>query len=269
MAVTKRTRYEVLRRDNYTCRYCHSTTNDLTIDHVIPRALGGKDDPSNLVAACRDCNAGKTSTRPDDHLVDDVSSQAFSVAQAIRIALMQKAVDIEAEQDHADELATYWDEATAGMSWTHRPDDWQRTIIHFQKIGVPDTILTHAIDVAVGRDNVPQRDKWKYMCGVIWRIVDEAAETATPKAEERKRCGHCIACLHQDDDVYVGRCDVYGPFDEDDEPGACPTCGRVDCLFWRGQDEGIQDGMQYEFSRYYEAIVHYRTCEAVVRHEQP
>lgn len=39
MAVTKRTRFEVLRRDNYTCRYCHATDNPLTVDHVVPRAL--------------------------------------------------------------------------------------------------------------------------------------------------------------------------------------------------------------------------------------
>lgn len=52
MAVTKRTRFEVLRRDNYTCRYCRSTDGALTVDHVTPRSLGGSDDPSNLVACC-------------------------------------------------------------------------------------------------------------------------------------------------------------------------------------------------------------------------
>ena len=64
MAIPKRTRFEVLRRDNHTCRYCRSTDNPLTIDHVTPVSLGGTDDPSNLVAACRDCNAGKASSSP-------------------------------------------------------------------------------------------------------------------------------------------------------------------------------------------------------------
>ena len=40
MAVSKRTRFEVLRRDNFTCRYCRSTDNELTVDHVTPVALG-------------------------------------------------------------------------------------------------------------------------------------------------------------------------------------------------------------------------------------
>src|SRR5690606_40826449 len=44
----------------------------LTIDHVLPVALGGSDDPSNLVAACRDCNAGKSSAAPDAETVAEV-----------------------------------------------------------------------------------------------------------------------------------------------------------------------------------------------------
>ena len=77
MAVSKRTRFEVLRRDNYTCRYCRSTENQLTVDHVTPVALGGTDDPSNLVAACRDCNAGKASSSPDAETVARVSDDAM------------------------------------------------------------------------------------------------------------------------------------------------------------------------------------------------
>lgn len=58
MTVSKRIRFEVLRRDNYTCRYCGGSAPDvkLTVDHVMPVALG---DPTNLVTACKDCNAGK------------------------------------------------------------------------------------------------------------------------------------------------------------------------------------------------------------------
>ncbi|AWN05089.1 HNH endonuclease [Gordonia phage Easley] len=38
MAVSKRLRYEILRRDNHTCRYCGATAPDvpLTVDHVVP-----------------------------------------------------------------------------------------------------------------------------------------------------------------------------------------------------------------------------------------
>jgi 5-methylcytosine-specific restriction endonuclease McrA len=49
----------VLERDRYTCAYCgkHATT----VDHVHPRALGGKWTFENCVAACAKCNHRKGS----------------------------------------------------------------------------------------------------------------------------------------------------------------------------------------------------------------
>lgn len=56
-----RARFDVLVRDNYTCRYCGRQAPNvvLHVDHVIPVAKGGTDDPDNLVTACYDCNEGK------------------------------------------------------------------------------------------------------------------------------------------------------------------------------------------------------------------
>ena len=58
-----RLRFEILKRDGFKCRYCGSPPRGkaLHIDHVVPVALGGSNDPSNLVAACADCNLGKSS----------------------------------------------------------------------------------------------------------------------------------------------------------------------------------------------------------------
>jgi hypothetical protein len=52
-------RFQILKRDNYTCHYCHRTGVPLEVDHVIPLYHGGTNDDSNLVAACHDCNQGK------------------------------------------------------------------------------------------------------------------------------------------------------------------------------------------------------------------
>lgn len=49
----------VLRRDNKTCLYCGATGVELTIDHIIPRSLGGGLNWLNVVAACRKCNNKK------------------------------------------------------------------------------------------------------------------------------------------------------------------------------------------------------------------
>jgi hypothetical protein len=57
--LTQAKRFAILKRDNYTCRYCHRTGVPLEVDHVIPLYRGGTNDDSNLVASCRDCNRGK------------------------------------------------------------------------------------------------------------------------------------------------------------------------------------------------------------------
>jgi 5-methylcytosine-specific restriction endonuclease McrA len=53
------TKREVLRRDDFTCQYCGQNSPNLTIDHVIPRRLGGQHTWENLVAACPACNHKK------------------------------------------------------------------------------------------------------------------------------------------------------------------------------------------------------------------
>ncbi|MGH2583262.1 MAG: HNH endonuclease [Anaerolineales bacterium] len=55
----KLNKHEVFRRDSYTCQYCGRSDADLTLDHVIPRRLGGKHSWENLVTACRVCNHRK------------------------------------------------------------------------------------------------------------------------------------------------------------------------------------------------------------------
>ncbi len=59
-------RKNILRRDNYQCQYCGKRTTDLTIDHVIPKAIGGKDTWENLVTACMKCNNKKGNHHPDE-----------------------------------------------------------------------------------------------------------------------------------------------------------------------------------------------------------
>ncbi|KAK7377803.1 hypothetical protein VNO80_03235 [Phaseolus coccineus] len=51
-------RKNILFRDNYSCQYCSSREN-LTIDHVVPAALGGEWTWENLVTACAKCNCKK------------------------------------------------------------------------------------------------------------------------------------------------------------------------------------------------------------------
>lgn len=56
----------VLIRDRFTCAYCARSERKMTIDHVIPRARGGKTDFDNCVACCRSCNNKKGTGLPGE-----------------------------------------------------------------------------------------------------------------------------------------------------------------------------------------------------------
>lgn len=57
----KKLRFEVFKRDKFTCQYCGATSPGvlLVVDHIKPVAGGGQDDLLNLATACQPCNAGK------------------------------------------------------------------------------------------------------------------------------------------------------------------------------------------------------------------
>ena len=54
----------LLVRDNFRCQYCGCKSEKLTVDHVIPRARGGKTNFENCVASCFLCNNKKDSRTP-------------------------------------------------------------------------------------------------------------------------------------------------------------------------------------------------------------
>jgi 5-methylcytosine-specific restriction endonuclease McrA len=58
-------RRAIHRRDAYTCQYCGQLTSRPTLDHVVPRRLGGGTTWTNLVTACRDCNQRKGGRTPE------------------------------------------------------------------------------------------------------------------------------------------------------------------------------------------------------------
>ena len=59
-------RQNVYQRDHFTCQYCgvEGTRATLNLDHVIPRAHGGKTEWVNIVASCIRCNAFKRDRTP-------------------------------------------------------------------------------------------------------------------------------------------------------------------------------------------------------------
>jgi len=60
-AISKKLRFEVFKRDCFSCQYCGKKSPEviLHIDHIQPLSKGGKNDILNLITSCQDCNLGK------------------------------------------------------------------------------------------------------------------------------------------------------------------------------------------------------------------
>lgn len=202
MAVTKRVRYEVLRRDNNTCRYCGGRVPDvvLTVDHVVPTALGGSDDPSNLVAACKDCNAGKSSSSPDASAVAQVNDDAVRWAAAMQAAAERYRLS----RKQADALHTYVYDEWESYSKSYRrgraelPDDFENTVDSWVRAGAPVELIEEAIAVAMRNKLVDTWNVWRYACGVVWtrlaQMQEEAkADVAPAEPAEQSEYGRGVA----------------------------------------------------------------------------
>lgn len=182
MAISKRLRYEILRRDNHACRYCGASAPDvpLTVDHVVPVALGGLDDPSNLVTACRDCNAGKSSSAADSPVLADVEERALVWAAAIQRAADERA----AAHEYRTRMHAWFRERWDQWTWTDSrgekrtielPDTYRASIDQFIAAGLSADDLAELVEVTMAARTA---DEWRYFCGCCWRRVREANERA-------------------------------------------------------------------------------------------
>ena len=181
MAVSKRTRFEVLKRDNHTCRYCGAIAPDakITVDHVTPVALGGTDDPSNLVAACRDCNYGKGSTAPDAATVEDVKQVDIKWGNAIKRVAAARARQHKKEDAYCVTFLDHWNTwRTRGDAQIPMDPNWEAGIRRFYQMGVPIDELIRCADIACGNQKIGPWDTYRYFAGCVWRVVTEMQDAA-------------------------------------------------------------------------------------------
>lgn len=69
--IGKKIRFEVFKRDKFTCQYCGRKAPDvvLEVDHIKPVFEGGTNEMINLITACFDCNRGKGKRELSDDAV--------------------------------------------------------------------------------------------------------------------------------------------------------------------------------------------------------
>lgn len=67
-SLSKKTRFEVFKRDSFKCQYCGASAPEaiLVVDHIDPISKDGADEITNYITACQPCNAGKSDRKLDD-----------------------------------------------------------------------------------------------------------------------------------------------------------------------------------------------------------
>jgi hypothetical protein len=179
MAVSKRLRYEILRRDSHTCRYCGASAPDvpLRVDHVTPVALGGSDKPENLATSCEPCNSGKSSATVDSAVVADVDATALRWADAMKQAAENLRQQETPKDEYRDAFLAEWNRWGTGEGEDRKtvelPGDWKPSIERFRVASLPVEVWGDIVDTAMGYEKVLPVNKFKYCCGIAWNKVTE------------------------------------------------------------------------------------------------
>lgn len=198
-SLSKKTRFEVFKRDRFACQYCGQTPPAavLVIDHMLPVSRGGTDDEGNLVTSCHDCNAGKS----DRLLTDAPAPLAEQINDRMERAEQMEAFNTFLLEQRGREDVTIRE---LGTRWYNRfcPEKDHFTFGPPRATGVrqflrqlPLAEIHEAMDLA--HDRFPARcigepwkkprrasitrqetlaciedDRtWRYFCGICWRKI--------------------------------------------------------------------------------------------------
>lgn len=178
MAISKRKRFEVFKRDGFTCQYCGKTPPEavLEVDHVQPVSKGGTDDKVNLLTACFDCNRGKgavllavTSASVTDAQRKEMERHEQIKAMNLWLAKVRK------EEDSAVErVSRYFCEAKLSCSGQTLSVECKRSVRVFLR-RMPEVQILNAIDLAFARQPTGEMATFKYFCGICWKIIKGGA----------------------------------------------------------------------------------------------
>lgn len=179
-ALSKKTRFDVFKRDLFTCQYCgaHPPGVLLHVDHIVSVASGGRNDKDNLVTACEPCNAGK-GARELTAVPESLANKARRIAESERQLLGYQAIMESKRNRLDDEVWRVADELKPGSPEMGIGVAWLASIRRFiQALGLDETL--DAAQIANDRWPYNRGDSkaLKYFCGVCWNKIRRAEEAA-------------------------------------------------------------------------------------------
>lgn len=169
--LSKRVRFEVFKRDLFTCQYCGATPPDvvLEVDHIDPVAEGGSDEEGNLVTACFNCNRGKAAVLLTV-VPEGLAERAARVAEAEeQLAGYREVMQAQRERKEDDAWAIIGALYDATETTQARFGSVQRFL---ERLPFED-VLDAAITTRTNMSRYGLERKFKYFCSICWRLIGE------------------------------------------------------------------------------------------------
>lgn len=171
-SISKRVRFSVFARDNFTCVYCGQQPPAvvLNLEHVIPVCKGGTDDEANLRTACWDCNAGKGAKEIGETIPTDADGfrQAQELAEQQRKA-QQLADAIESRKQYRQEIVNLWCETIGEKTCDKRSVSTVMNLI--DEFGA--STVGEWLEI-VSSKTMTELKSIKYLCGIARNVREEA-----------------------------------------------------------------------------------------------
>lgn len=168
-AISKKTRFEVFKRDAFTCLYCgaHPPGVLLHVDHFIAVAAGGGNSMDNLVTACEPCNLGKGAG--DLKVVpQSLAEKAKAVAER-EAQLSGYQTILEGRRQRIEDEVWRVLRELKGKDCNSVPrDEYASTTRFIEKLGLHSVL--EAADIALG-SSVSNWKLFRYFCGVCWNRI--------------------------------------------------------------------------------------------------
>jgi len=149
--LSRKTRFEVFKRDSFTCQYCGRKAPDiiLEVDHIKPVSEGGTNDILNLVTSCKECNSGKSNRLLSDNTVIEKKRNQLEDLQARQ---EQKEMLFEwqnslREQDEqtVQEISKFWSTLVPNSSLSENGIQYVRKLIN--KFSLEEILVAMRISV--------------------------------------------------------------------------------------------------------------------------
>ena len=165
-AIGKKLRFEVFKRDEFSCVYCGATPPAvvLQIDHIHPVAEGGSNHIDNLITSCQPCNIGKGA-----NLLSNIPQSLKDKSNAIAEQEAQLKGYYEIVQKQQDRIeAEMWriaDIIESGSPQNGMNRDWLQSIKRFlNTLGFFE--VKEAAEIARAKYKYGGKKAFLYFCGV-------------------------------------------------------------------------------------------------------